>query len=257
MSDNHIALEICLDSAESAIAAEQGGADRVELCADLMEGGITPSAGLIAAVRQKISIGLQVMIRPRGGDFCYTAPEFEIMRKDVRMAKQLGANGVVFGILDPDGKIDIARTRELVELARPLNVTHHRAFDMSNDLFRALEDVIKTGADRILTSGGEATVSIGLQTITRLIKAAGDRIIIMPGGGITRQDIRHVAEKSGAREIHVGLGTELPSPMRFRNEKIAMGSIEGYEYKRVVVQPEEVRALVESLQGSSSHPSST
>ena len=247
MPNTHIPLEICLDSVESALAAERGGADRVELCADLLEGGITPSAGLIAAVRQKTSIGLQVMIRPRGGDFCYTAPEFEIMRKDVRMAKQLGANGVVFGILDAEGNVDVNRTRELVELARPLNVTHHRAFDMANDLFRALEDVIKTGADRILTSGGEATVAAGLETIGRLVKAAGDRTIIMPGGGISGDDIRLVVEKSGVREVHVGLGTEVPSPMRYRNQKIAMGSIEGHEYKRLVVQAEEVRKLVESL----------
>jgi len=243
----HIPLEICLDSVESAIAAAQGGADRVELCADLLEGGITPSAGLIAATRQKISIGLQVMVRPRGGDFCNSEAEFEIMRKDVRMAKQLGANGVVLGILDAEGNIDVRRTRELVELARPLNVTHHRAFDMTNDLFRALEDVISTGADRILTSGGEATVSQGLGVITRLVKAAGDRIIIMPGGGITQGDVREVAHKGGAKEIHVGLGKEAPSPMRFRNDKIAMGSVEGYEYKRMVVQAAEVAGIVESL----------
>jgi len=247
MPAKRIPLEICLDSVESAVASAQGGADRVELCADLLEGGITPSAGLIAAVRQKISIGLQVMIRPRGGDFCYTEAEFEIMRKDIRMARQLGANGVVFGILDPDGHIDTKRTRELVELSRPLNVTHHRAFDMALDLYRALEDVISTGADRILTSGGEATVSQGLDTISRLVRAAGDRIIIMPGGGITQDDIRRVAEQSGAREIHVGLGTEIPSPMLFRNQKIAMGSIEGYEYKRMVVQQGDVASLVESL----------
>jgi len=249
MPESRIPLEICLDSVESAVAAAQGGADRVELCADLMEGGITPSAGLIAAVRQKISIGLQVMIRPRGGDFCYTAYEFEIMRKDTRMAKQLGANGVVFGILDEDGKVDVNRTRELVELARPLNVTHHRAFDMTNDLFRALEDIISTGADRILTSGGEATVSAGLATIQRLIKAAGSRIAIMPGGGITVQDVRQIVEQSGAREIHVGLATELPSPMRFHNPKVAMGSVEGYEYKRTVVRQQEVEKLLEAMKG--------
>jgi len=247
MSTKPIQLEICLDSVESAVAAEHGGADRAELCADLLEGGISPSAGLIAAVRAKIAIGLQVMVRPRGGDFCYTDDEFEAMRKDVLMAKQLRADGVVFGILDADGNIDVPRTRELVELARPLNVTHHRAFDMARDLFRALEDIISTGADRILTSGGEATVSRGLETISQLVQRAGDRIVLMPGGGITSADVARVVAETKVSEVHLGLGTLFPSPMRFRNEKIAMGSIDGYEYKRMVVRQEEVEEIVREI----------
>ena len=131
----------------------------MELCGSLVEGGVTPSAGLIATARQKISIGLHVMIRPRAGDFYYSADEFEVMRRDVLMAKQLGAEGVVFGILDADANVDIQRTRALVDLARPLKVTYHRAFDMSADLFRSLEQVTETGADRILTSGGAQTGS--------------------------------------------------------------------------------------------------
>jgi copper homeostasis protein len=244
--NDRVALEICLDSVESAIAADRGGAERVELCADLLEGGITPSAGLIAGVRKKISIGLQVMIRPRGGDFCYTAEEFEVMKKDILMAKQLGADGVVFGLLHPDGNVDVPRTRELVELARPMTVTNHRAFDMSSELFKALNDIVDAGAQRILTSGGEATVPEGLDKLRQLVLAAGERIIILPGGGIVPQDAQRIVEQTGVRELHVALGTVFPSPMRFQNSKIAMGSIDGYEYKRTVIRPEEVEKLVQS-----------
>ena len=150
-----ILLEICIDSVESAANSERGGADRVELCAGLPEGGTTPSAGMIAAVRKKIEIGLHVMIRPRGGDFCYSADEFGIMQRDILIAKQLGANGVVFGILNIDGTVDKDRMRQLIDMARPLKVTCHRAFDMSCDLEQALEDLVEVGADRVLTSGSK------------------------------------------------------------------------------------------------------
>ncbi len=248
-TENSITLEICLDSVESAIAAERGGAHRVELCSDLLEGGITPSAGLISAVRSRMSIGLQVMIRPRGGDFCYTNEEFEVMRQDILTAKRLGADGVVFGILDADGTVDVERVRQLVDLARPLKVTHHRAFDMASDLFRALEDIVSTGADRVLTSGGEATVTKGLPVIKRLVEAAKDRIVILPGGGITRNDVLEIVEQTGVREIHAGLDSTFPSPMRFRNEKIAMGSVEGYEYRRTVLLQKDVEELLKAAGG--------
>jgi copper homeostasis protein CutC len=164
MGAREIIVEVCVDSLESALAAERGGAGRVELCGSLVEGGVTPSAGLIATTRQKISIGLHVMIRPRAGDFCYTSVEFEVMRRDLLMAKQLGADGVVFGILDQDANVDIGRTRSLVDLAKPLPTTYHRAFDMSADLVRSLEHVAETGADRILTSGGATTAIEGTAT---------------------------------------------------------------------------------------------
>jgi copper homeostasis protein len=240
-----ITVEICIDSTDSAVAAERGGAQRVELCSDLVEGGITPSAGLIATVRQKVKIGLQVMIRPRGGDFYYSAEEFDIMRRDIRMAKQLGANGVVFGLLNVDGSVEVERTRELVELARPLNVTYHRAFDMARDLDKSLEDVIETGADRILTSGAEVAAAVPI--LKRLIVAAGQRIIILAGGGLKPHNAPKVIGETGAKEIHAGLRTTKEGPMQYRNEKLVMGTIPGLEYNRTIVLEKDVSALVKAV----------
>ena len=146
-------VEVCVDSVESAVAAQAGGADRVELCAALLEGGFTLSAGAMEEARKRLSIGIQMMVRPRGGDFLYSDLEFEIMQRDVDLAKRAGANGVVFGILDREGAVDADRTRQLVERARPMNVTFHRAFDMVRDLFEALEMLVRLGVDRIFTSG--------------------------------------------------------------------------------------------------------
>src|SRR5438445_9519302 len=152
-SNGKTIIAVCVDSVESAMAAEAGGAERVELCDNLMEGGTTPSAGAVAAARKKLEIKFHVIIRPRGGDFCYSDVEFEVMKRDVEFAKQLGADGIVIGILLPDGAIDVTRTRELIDIARPMSVTFHRAFDMTRDAFAALETLIDLGIDRILTSG--------------------------------------------------------------------------------------------------------
>jgi copper homeostasis protein len=239
----HVLIEVCVDSVASAMAAQQGGATRIELCSDLIEGGITPSAGLIGVVRARVSIGLQVIIRPRGGDFCYTDEEVEVMRRDIVVAKNLGADGVVLGILDAGGRIDVPGTRQLVELARPLNVTFHRAFDMAADLSQSLEDVCATGADRLLTSGGEQKCLQGADTIARLANLARGRIAIMAGGGIGHHDAAAIIERTGVREIHVGLSTPVPSPMRYRNPRLSMGKVQGREYERVQVLEESVRSL--------------
>lgn len=248
-----VTLEICADSVESALAAQSGGAQRVELCSNLLEGGVTPSAGLISTVRRYLAIDLYVMIRPRGGDFFYTPEEFETMEKDVLMVKQLGANGIVFGILREDGDVDIERARCLVEMARPLKTTFHRAFDMSRELSQSLEDVITAGADRVLTSGGQQKAEDGISEIAKLVKNADQRISLMVGGGITRSNVRRIIAATGVREIHASVRCNIPSPMRHRNERISMGLAKGREYQRAQVLQEEVRRLVESANDGAHH----
>ncbi|HMC31836.1 MAG TPA: copper homeostasis protein CutC [Candidatus Angelobacter sp.] len=240
-------LEICLDSVESAINAQRGGADRVELCAALPEGGTTPSAGMIAAVRKAVSIGLQVMIRPRGGDFCYSADEFGIMQRDILIAKQLGANGVVFGMLDLEGHIDRPRMQQLIELARPLKVTCHRAFDMSSDFERALDDLISLGVDRVLTSGGQKSAIDAMPTLKQIVQQAHGRISVMACGEISITNVKAVVNYTGVTEVHAGLGESVASAMRFRNSRIAMGSLPGSEYQRTVVSEHSVRELRAAL----------
>lgn len=245
---NIMDLEVCIDSVESAIAAERGGAQRVELCSDLLEGGITPGAGLIALVRRRITIGLYVMIRPRGGDFFYTDLEFEVMREEIAHARHLGADGIVLGLLDQQGRVDVARTRELVDLARPLPVTFHRAIDMTPDLTAAMEDVLATGACRILTSGGAPNVTRGIAELTNIVRAAKGRIAIMPGGGITPATITTVAQTTGATEFHSSAKSAYPSPVIFRKQGMAMGGLRNREYQRYTVRETSVRALVKALE---------
>ena len=241
---NDLIVEVCVDSLESAVAAERGGAKRVELCSALQEGGVTPSAGLIATARKEVSVALHVMIRPRAGDFYYSADEFSVMSRDVLMAKQLGADGVVFGLLNRNGRVDIPRTRQLVDLARPLKTTFHRAFDMSSDLLQSLDDVVGAGVDRILTSGSAQSALEGAETLSELVRASGERVIIMAAGGINDQNIEAVIKQTGTREIHVGLRTPVASPMQFMNENISMGTIKGQEYQRFMVTEESVKRLI-------------
>lgn len=215
-------LEISVDSIEKAVAAERGGADRLELCADLSVGGRTPSSELLRAVREKVHIPVYSMIRPHAGDFVYTDAEFGEMERSIAVATECGMDGVVLGILKKNRRVDIPRTRKLVDLARPLPVTFHRAFDETSDLARALEAVIQTGAARILTSGGAKAALQGAAKLTELVAAARDRvsgvaspvqpgrIIIVPGAGITATNIAQVVEKTGAIEFHAGLGSVLP-----------------------------------------------
>ncbi|MGH0053679.1 MAG: copper homeostasis protein CutC [Sphaerochaetaceae bacterium] len=218
-------IEICLESIESVLAAQAGGADRVEFCADLFEGGTTPSLGAFKAARAHSSITMNVMVRPRGGDFCYSNLEFEAMKEDVRLFREAGANGIVFGILTPDGEIDMDRSRQLIELARPCSVTFHRAFDMSRDASRSLENLIKLGIDRVLTSGLEETVTEGLENLKNLIAQARERIIVMPGCGITERNFTRIQETLGAKEYHVALDATYESKMTYRPNHIYMGGL--------------------------------
>lgn len=239
-----IAVEICIDSVEGAVAAQAGGAQRVELCDNLVEGGTTPSSGMIAEVRRMVTLGINVIIRPRGGDFCYSDAEFQVMAQDVAHAKALGADGVVIGLLHPDGTIDSERTAQLITLARPLPVTFHRAFDMVRDQAAALEELIALGIDRVLTSGGEADVIAGLDQITQLVSQSADRTIIMPGGGVTPENAHHVIQTSGAREIHLSARSPIESKMTYRNERVYMGLPGMPEYQRKTTDVERVRAVV-------------
>jgi copper homeostasis protein len=200
----NILLEICLDSVESAVAAQQGGAHRVELCSNLDVGGTTPSFSLIEEVRKLISIKLHVMVRPRGGDFCYSAQEFELMKNDILRTKQLGADGVVFGILTKEKTIDSERCRRLVEIAKPMSTTFHRAYDEVTEPFYALEDIVACGVDRLLTSGQKVSATEGIELIALLVQKAGNRIAIMPGAGIHAGNINNIIAMTGVTEIHIG-----------------------------------------------------
>ncbi|HUO31478.1 MAG TPA: copper homeostasis protein CutC [Bryobacteraceae bacterium] len=239
-------LEICVDSVESAIAAERGGARRVELCSDLLEGGITPSLGLLEMVRRRVGIDVFVMIRPRGGDFCYTDDELAVMKVDIDHAKRLGADGVVLGILDAEGRVDVERTRELVELAQPLPVTFHRAVDVSADLWDSLDRIVATGAQRVLTSGGKRRVADSTREIADAIERTRGRLTIMAGGGLNPENIRAVAEETGAEEYHASLNTGIESPVR-RNDSLFLGADPERDYTRYVVREEDVRSLYEGL----------
>ena len=242
-------FEICVDSIAGVRAAEAAGADRVELCADLLEGGTTPSRGMIRQAKTIASIGLNVMIRPRGGDFLFDDDEFATMRSDIETARAEGADGVVIGLLTEAGEVDVTRTRALISLARPLSITFHRAFDMIPEPFRALETLIELGVDRVLTSGQEASALEGLPLIVELIERAGDRIVVMPGGGITERNVdRIVAAKP--HEIHFAAREPIASGMRFRRPHVFMGGeLRPPEYDRLDTSAALVRSVIAKASG--------
>jgi copper homeostasis protein len=240
-------IEICIDAVDSALAAQNGGAQRVELCSNLLEGGVTPSAGLVTIVRKKISIGLQVIVRPRGGDFCYNEDEFDTMKQDIVTAKSCGADGIAVGLLNLDGTVDIPRTTELVELSNPLPVTFHRAFDVSTDLSKSLEDVITTGAKRILTSGGEPSALKGAESLAKLVRQSAGRIIILAAGSIKGSNAREIVEKTGVQEVHAGLRTVISGRMKQSNKNISPGVSGMDESQRFVVLEENVKKLKQAL----------
>ncbi len=240
--DSRPRLEICLDSVASARAAAAGGADRVELCANLPEGGTTPSAGMIRAVRAAFPGDLMVIIRPRGSDFLYSEEELNVMLDDIRLARDLGAAGVVFGCLTREGRVDTAACGRLLEAAGPMDVTFHRAFDMTCDLDAALEDIISLGIKRILTSGGQSDVSAGTGRIAELVRRSAGRATIMPGGGVTEENLAIVIQATGAQEIHLSARHAVPGRMEFRNAACFMGAFsKGQEYDRREASVERIR----------------
>lgn len=241
-----ITLEICAASVASCVAAQEGGAARIELCDNLLEGGTTPSYATISLAREKVNIALYPIIRPRGGDFLYSDLEFETMKRDIIMCKQLGCDGVVIGILTPEGKVDIPRNKELVELAWPMGVTFHRAFDMTDDPIQALEDVIATGCERILTSGHRNTAAEGAALIAELVQKAGGRIAIMAGSGVRSTNIASLIQATGAQEFHTTAKAYTESGMIYRNPNVSMGGIPGVpEYGISQTQVAEVKHILE------------
>lgn len=217
-------IEICSNSLQSALNAQSAGANRVELCSSLYEGGITPSAATIQLARKYLDIDLFVLIRPRGGDFCYSDLEMELMLADIEFAKNNGFDGVVFGVLQSDGKIDIVRTRQLVEAATPMQVTFHRAFDVCSHPFEALEQIIEIGGiQRILTSGQQQTAILGANFIQKLVEKADNRIVIMPGSGINADNILALQQTTKVTEFHLSAKELVESSMTFRNENVCFG----------------------------------
>jgi copper homeostasis protein len=241
-------LEICADSIESAINAQIAGADRVELCNNLGEGGTTPSFGTIASVRDNLSIGLHIIIRPRGGDFLYSDPEYDIMRREINLCGEAGVDGIVIGLLRADGSIDCERTRNLIELAYPMTVTFHRAFDLCSDPVKGLEDVIATGASRLLTSGQKNIAPEGAKLIQNLVHQAANRIIIMPGSGLNELNIAEMAKDTGAEEFHLSARKIINSTMSFRRDGITMGNACVItEYTKKVTDTDKIKNIINIL----------
>jgi copper homeostasis protein len=219
-------VEVCANSVQSALNAQEAGAQRVELCSALNLGGLTPSASAILMARALLEIDLFVLIRPREGDFCYTDLEFEQMAQDILFCKESGCDGVVIGILKTDGSIDVERTKYLVELAAPMEVTFHRAFDYAKESKKALEDIIETGCKRILTSGCRPNVIDGIDHITTLIQEASDRITIMPGGGVNDKNLNRIIQ-TGAGEVHLSGRKRIESQMEFKRPYLRLSDLPG------------------------------
>lgn len=240
-------VEVCAFSVESCLNAQQAGAFRVELCGGLYEGGTTPSYGLIERARAVLSLKLFVMIRPRGGDFCYDEEEFAVMKADIKAAKTLGADGVVFGMLLPNGEVDVARTTELVALAQPMGVTFHRAFDVALDPFEALEAVIKTGAERILTSGQQNTALLGSDLIQQLTQKAAGRIEIMAGSGVNADNALLLA-KTGIQALHLTGKVTKAGAMQYQKQEVSMASVlPASEYEIIYSDTLKIRAVIDAV----------
>lgn len=240
-------LEVIAFTIESCLLIQKAGAHRIELCDNPADGGTTPSYGFLKKARELVSIDLYPMIRPRGGDFLYIDDEFEIMKEDILICKELGCDGVVIGLLNADGTIDKKRTAALIELAYPLGVTFHRAFDRTRDALEALETLIEIGCERVLTSGLTPDVTQGTDMLTQLVAAADNRIIIMPGSGVRSNNIKELAQQTGATEFHTSARTAISSKMSYSNKKM------NEEMKTVIVDEEEIRKTLLELESISSY----
>ncbi|BAU53594.1 copper homeostasis protein CutC [Mucilaginibacter gotjawali] len=242
-----VLLEVCANSVASALAAQDGGAYRVELCENLYEGGTTPSYGEIQVARELLQIKLYVLIRPRGGDFLYSDIEYDIMTADVNYCVEAGCDGIVIGILNADGTIDKDRCQKLIDLAKTngLGVTFHRAFDMCADMEQALEDIIALGCERILTSGGKSTAMEGANILAHLIKKADGRITIMPGSGVSEKNAADLVEFTGAKEIHSSARVRVQSKMEYKNDHIVMGDNYGDEFACDQTDVGRVKAIIQ------------
>ena len=241
-------LEVCAGSVESVAAARNGGAARVELCSALEIGGITPSVGLITEARHIEGIALNVLIRPRGGDFLYNESEVATMEQDIVAARQCGADGVVIGALTADGDVDVQVCNRLIKAAEGMSITFHRAFDMCRNPFLALEDIISLGCHRILTSGQAASAYAGITLIKQLVEAAQGRISIMPGCGVNAANATAILNSTGCYEIHASARTSVESRMQYRHKGVSMGSSDNDEYAHMESNETLIRQIVESIQ---------
>lgn len=242
-------IEICANSVASCLEAQQGGAYRVELCAGIPEGGTTPSFGEIVVARKLLDIKLNIIIRPRGGDFLYSDIEHQTMLNDIEMAKKIGVDGVVFGSLTADGEINIQRNKELVNAAKGMNITFHRAFDMCKDPLKSLEQIISLGCDTLLTSGQQPTAIEGVSLLKQLVEIANNRITIMPGSGINEDNIASIANQTGASVFHFSAREAIESKMKYRNPDLKMvGAIPSIdEYAQNITNAEKVQRTINRL----------
>jgi copper homeostasis protein len=243
-------VEVCVENVDGLVAAQNAGADRVELCASLLEGGLTPSIGMIECAQQLATIPFHVIVRPRGGDFLYSTIEFEAMRADVRRLRDVGVAGVVVGCLTADGAIDEVRMRALVADAGPLAVTCHRAFDMAADPIAATEALVRCGVGHVLTSGQHDTAEAGIEVIRRVIDVAAGRLAVMVCGGLDAANIARIRAATDADEMHFAAPRTEPSGMTFRNPRIGMGGTDlGREYTNTVTDEAAVRATIRAARG--------
>ena len=252
MAKQGILVEICCGSLEDAMEAEQGGANRVELCSALFLGGLTPSFGTIVEAKARLRIPVVVMIRPRGGGFCYTQPEMAVMERDTALAREQGADGIVFGILNADGSVDEERCGRIRKLIGDRQAVFHRAFDVTPDPLRALDQLVEMGFTRILTSGQEDTVPEGLPLIKRLIEYAGDRIEVLPGGGIKLNNLRQVVEATGTKQVHLtAFKTQPDTSVRGRPFVTFGGALYPPEDQYQVADRSLVERVVRTVKGTS------